>query len=221
MMHDCIENHQEEDYLRTMLCTDDIALVTGSQGKLEEVQLWQGVFADDDLQLIVKKTKFISNENCTAPIWRCQALGARTIRYFQMFDCLHNSPQKWNIWRILILQWITRSTLWDRTWNYGGCTFKSSWLVISSNSYVSYIEVSSKWRLFRPWMASSFTASLGLLFRPWMDAHATFGFTVTTSSKSLISGRILAPPPPPTLSLPHLLRRLSTKSYDLWSTFLT
>ncbi|VDP11962.1 unnamed protein product [Heligmosomoides polygyrus] len=50
--------------INSELCTDDIAVVAYSREKLEEkVQLWQRAVADNILRL--KKTKFISSEQCT------------------------------------------------------------------------------------------------------------------------------------------------------------
>ncbi|VDP22984.1 unnamed protein product [Heligmosomoides polygyrus] len=69
---DCIVNHLEECSLRTILYADDIALVADSREELEEkVQLWQGALADNGLRLNVKKTKFVSSEQCTEPILDC------------------------------------------------------------------------------------------------------------------------------------------------------
>ncbi|VDO96747.1 unnamed protein product [Heligmosomoides polygyrus] len=62
----------EEGPLRTILYADDIALVADSRGELEEkVQLWQGALVDNGLRQNVRKTKFISSEQCTKPILDC------------------------------------------------------------------------------------------------------------------------------------------------------
>ncbi|VDO19152.1 unnamed protein product [Heligmosomoides polygyrus] len=58
-------NHIGEGPIRTIVFAGNIALVAGSQKKLEKVQLWQAAVADDGL---VKKKKFIKSENCTEPI---------------------------------------------------------------------------------------------------------------------------------------------------------
>ncbi|VDP18130.1 unnamed protein product [Heligmosomoides polygyrus] len=58
---------------RTILYADDIALVADSREELEEkVQLRQGALAGNGLRVNVRKTKFISSEQCTEPILDCQ-----------------------------------------------------------------------------------------------------------------------------------------------------
>ncbi|VDO18823.1 unnamed protein product [Heligmosomoides polygyrus] len=62
---DITVGYTKEGSLRTILYADDIALVADNQEELEEkVQLWQRVLADNGLRLNVKKTKFISSEQC-------------------------------------------------------------------------------------------------------------------------------------------------------------
>ncbi|VDP13990.1 unnamed protein product [Heligmosomoides polygyrus] len=69
---DYIVNHLEEGPLRAILYADDIALVADSREELEEkVQLWQGALIDNGLRLNLRKTKFISSEQCTEPIHDC------------------------------------------------------------------------------------------------------------------------------------------------------
>uniref|UniRef100_A0A183GIV8 Reverse transcriptase domain-containing protein n=1 Tax=Heligmosomoides polygyrus TaxID=6339 RepID=A0A183GIV8_HELPZ len=64
---------EKEGPLRTILYADDIALVADNQEELEEkVQLWQRAHADNGLRLNVKKTKFISSEQCAGSILDCQ-----------------------------------------------------------------------------------------------------------------------------------------------------
>ncbi|VDP49141.1 unnamed protein product [Heligmosomoides polygyrus] len=81
---DCIVNHLEEGPLRTILYADDIALVPNSREELEEkVQLWQGTLAGDGLLLNVRKTKFISSEQCTEPILDCKGEVIEKVEQFR------------------------------------------------------------------------------------------------------------------------------------------
>ncbi|VDO61537.1 unnamed protein product [Heligmosomoides polygyrus] len=83
---DSIVNHLEEGPLRTILYADDIALVADNQEELEEkVQLWQRALADNGLRLNVKKTKFISFEQCAGSILDCQG---EAIEKVEEFRCL-------------------------------------------------------------------------------------------------------------------------------------
>ncbi|VDP56068.1 unnamed protein product [Heligmosomoides polygyrus] len=83
---DCIVNHIEEGPYRTILYTDDIAPAADSREELEEkVQLWQGALAANGLRLNVRKTKFISSEQCTEPILDCQG---EVIEKVKQFRCL-------------------------------------------------------------------------------------------------------------------------------------
>ncbi|VDO85614.1 unnamed protein product [Heligmosomoides polygyrus] len=79
-------NQLEEGPLRTILYADDIALVADNQEQLEEkVQLWQRALADDGLRLNVKKTKFISSEQCAGSILDCQAETIKKVEEFRYF----------------------------------------------------------------------------------------------------------------------------------------
>ncbi|VDO96877.1 unnamed protein product [Heligmosomoides polygyrus] len=77
-------NHLEEGPLRTILYADDIALVADNQEELEEkVQLWQRALADKGLRLNVKKTKFISSEQCAGSILDCQGETIEKVEEFR------------------------------------------------------------------------------------------------------------------------------------------
>ncbi|VDO99512.1 unnamed protein product [Heligmosomoides polygyrus] len=81
---DSIVNHLEEGPLRTILYADDIALVADNQEELEEkVQLWQRALADNGLRLNVKKTKFISSEQCAGSILDCQGETIEKVEEFR------------------------------------------------------------------------------------------------------------------------------------------
>ncbi|VDP26856.1 unnamed protein product [Heligmosomoides polygyrus] len=81
---DSIVNHLEEGPLRTILYADDIALVADNQEEVEEkVQLWQRALADNGLRLNVKKTKFISSEQCAGSILDCQGETIEKVQEFR------------------------------------------------------------------------------------------------------------------------------------------
>ncbi|VDO73298.1 unnamed protein product [Heligmosomoides polygyrus] len=70
--------------LRTILYADDIALVADNQEELEEkVHLWQRALADNGLRLNVKKTKFISSEQCAGSILDCQGEAIENVEEFR------------------------------------------------------------------------------------------------------------------------------------------
>ncbi|VDO74515.1 unnamed protein product [Heligmosomoides polygyrus] len=71
---------------------DDIALVADGSEELEEnVQLWQGALADNGLRLNVRKTKFISSEQCTEPILDSHG---EMIEKVKVFHYLENDPSE-------------------------------------------------------------------------------------------------------------------------------
>ncbi|VDP15935.1 unnamed protein product [Heligmosomoides polygyrus] len=71
-------------FARTILYADDIALVADSREELEEkVQLWQGAIAGNGLRLNLRKTKFISSEQCTEPILDCQGEVIEKVEQFR------------------------------------------------------------------------------------------------------------------------------------------
>ena len=58
-----------EGPLKTILYADDIALIADSREELQDkVQRWQDVLAANGLRLNVKKTKFLSSEECAEVI---------------------------------------------------------------------------------------------------------------------------------------------------------
>ena len=71
-----------EGPLKTILYADDIALIADSREELQDkVQRWQEVLAENGLRLNVKKTKFMSSEECNEPIIDClgsASKGSRT-----------------------------------------------------------------------------------------------------------------------------------------------
>ncbi|VDO75623.1 unnamed protein product, partial [Heligmosomoides polygyrus] len=70
--------------LRMILYADDIALVADNQEELEQkVQLWQRALADNGLRLNVKKTKFISSEQCAGSILDCQGETIEKVKEFR------------------------------------------------------------------------------------------------------------------------------------------
>ncbi|VDP53046.1 unnamed protein product [Heligmosomoides polygyrus] len=80
---DCTVKHLEKGPLRTILYTDDIALVADSREELEEKeQLWRVALADNGLRLNVKKTKFISSMQCTRSILDCQGEVIEKVKEF-------------------------------------------------------------------------------------------------------------------------------------------
>uniref|UniRef100_A0A183GIP1 Reverse transcriptase domain-containing protein n=1 Tax=Heligmosomoides polygyrus TaxID=6339 RepID=A0A183GIP1_HELPZ len=73
----------EGGLLRTILYADDIALVANNQEELKEkVQLWQRTLADNGLRLNVKKTKFVSSEQCAGSILDCQGEAIEKVEEF-------------------------------------------------------------------------------------------------------------------------------------------
>ncbi|VDP15178.1 unnamed protein product [Heligmosomoides polygyrus] len=79
-----IVNHLEECPLRTILCADDIVVVADNQEELEEkVQLWPRALADNGLRLNVKKTKFISSEQCAGSILDRQGEAIEKVEEFR------------------------------------------------------------------------------------------------------------------------------------------
>ncbi|VDO95810.1 unnamed protein product [Heligmosomoides polygyrus] len=81
---DCIVNNLEEGPLSTIIYADEIALVADNQEELEEkVQLWQRALVDNDLRLNLKKTKFISSEQCAGSILDCQGEAIEKVEEFR------------------------------------------------------------------------------------------------------------------------------------------
>ncbi|VDO87408.1 unnamed protein product [Heligmosomoides polygyrus] len=79
-----IPSTPKEGPLRTILYADNIAVVADSREELEEKgQLWQVALADNRLRLNVKKTKFISSEQCTSPILDCQVESIEKAKEFR------------------------------------------------------------------------------------------------------------------------------------------
>ncbi|VDO78018.1 unnamed protein product [Heligmosomoides polygyrus] len=75
---------KDEGPLRTILYADDIALVADNQEELEEkVQLWQTALADNGLRLNVKKTRFVSSEQCAGSILDCQGEAIEKVEDFR------------------------------------------------------------------------------------------------------------------------------------------
>ncbi|VDO69260.1 unnamed protein product [Heligmosomoides polygyrus] len=88
---DSIVNPLEEGPLRTVLYADDIALVADNQEELEDkVQLWQRALADN-----VKKTKFISSEQCAGSILDCQGEAIEKVEEFRYSEVIYPRKEVW------------------------------------------------------------------------------------------------------------------------------
>ncbi|VDO62221.1 unnamed protein product [Heligmosomoides polygyrus] len=113
--------------VRTVLYADDIALLAHSREQQQKmVRLWQAAFADNSLQLNVRKTKFISCEQCTElPRNGCQGKVIEKVEEFRYLgsDLVEEGSVDQAVRARISAAWLKRKDsavfLCDRRWACG------------------------------------------------------------------------------------------------------